>query len=57
MANYLNDLFTDEELYNQMSKYAATHVSDEVSTVGNALSWLCLADALATGEKLEPNCR
>jgi hypothetical protein len=40
-----------------MSKYAATHVSDEVCTVGNALSWPYLADTLAKGEKLEPNCR
>jgi alpha,alpha-trehalose phosphorylase (configuration-retaining) len=57
VAKYLNDLFTDRELYKQMSEYAATHVSDEVSTVGNALSWLYLADTLAKGEKLEPNCR
>jgi alpha,alpha-trehalose phosphorylase (configuration-retaining) len=57
VAKYLNDLFTDRELYKQMSEYAATHVSDEVSTVGNALSWLYLADTLAKGEKLEPNYR
>ena len=40
-----------------MSQYAETHVSDEVSTVGNALAWLYLADRLAKGEKVEPNCR
>jgi len=34
-----------------MSRYVATHVSDEVSTIGNALSWLYLADALAKGEE------
>jgi glycosyltransferase involved in cell wall biosynthesis len=57
VAKYVNDLLTNTELYTQMSKYAASHVSDEVSTVGNALSWLYLAHTLAKGEKLEPNCR
>jgi alpha,alpha-trehalose phosphorylase (configuration-retaining) len=57
VAAYLHELFTDEELYIKMSEYAATHVSDEVGTVGNALSWLYLADTLTKGEKLEPNCR
>ena len=57
VASYLNDLFTNKEDYEKMSEYAATHVSDEVSTVGNALSWLYLADTLVKGEKLEPNCR
>jgi hypothetical protein len=40
-----------------MSRHVATHVSDEVSTIGSALSWLYLADALAKGKKLEPNCK
>jgi hypothetical protein len=41
-----------------MANYAANNVSDEVSTVGNALSWLYLADELANGEKkVEPNSR
>ena len=57
VASYLNDLFTDTDLYETMSEYAATHVSDEVSTVGNALSWLYLADTLVKGEKLKPNGR
>jgi glycosyltransferase involved in cell wall biosynthesis len=58
VANYLNHLFTDDEAYDRMSEYASTHVSDEVSTVGNALSWLYLADELANGEKkIEPNSR
>jgi glycosyltransferase involved in cell wall biosynthesis len=57
VAAYLNDLFTDAELYDKMSEYAATHVSDEVSTVGNALGWLYLADTLVKGEKFEPNCQ
>lgn len=58
IANYLNHLFTDEDAYINMANYAANHVSDEVSTVGNALSWLYLADELANGEKkIEPNSR
>lgn len=58
VANYLNHLFTDSDAYVKMSDYAASHVSDEVSTVGNALSWLYLADELANGaKKVEPNSR
>ncbi|KAI5239283.1 trehalose synthase [Aureobasidium subglaciale] len=59
VAEYMYKLFTDEELYSTMSKYAASHVSDEVSTVGNMLSWLYLADTMAgqEGKKLEPNGR
>lgn len=58
VAKYLAELFKDSELYGRMSQHAATHVSDEVSTVGNALSWLYLADTLAKGkEKLEPDSR
>ncbi|KAF2715172.1 glycosyltransferase family 4 protein [Pleomassaria siparia CBS 279.74] len=57
VAKHLYDLFTDDRLYDEMSHYAATHVSDEVSTVGNALCWLYLADQLAQGKKLEPNSK
>ncbi len=57
VAGYLNNLFTNKELYEEMSAYAAMHVSDEVSTVGNALSWLYMADTLARGTKLEPDSR
>ncbi|KAJ4354003.1 uncharacterized protein N0V89_005735 [Didymosphaeria variabile] len=57
VAKHLYDLFTDEKLYEEMSHYAESHVSDEVGTVGNALSWLYLADALSKGEKLEPKSR
>lgn len=58
VAKYLNHLFTDIEAYKNMANYAANNVSDEVSTVGNALSWLFLADELANGEKkIEPNSR
>ena len=57
VAKYLYDLFTDNELYATMSDYAAKHVSDEVSTVGNALAWLYLADTLAKGEEVKPESR
>lgn len=51
VANYLDHLFTDNVSYSKMANYAANHVSDEVSTVGNALSWLYLVDELANGAK------
>ncbi|KAF2844339.1 glycosyltransferase family 4 protein, partial [Plenodomus tracheiphilus IPT5] len=58
VANYLDHLFTDNVSYITMANYAANHVSDEVSTVGNALSWLYLVDELANGaKKIEPNGR
>ena len=57
MAKHLYELFTDEDLYKRMSEYAADSVSDEVSTVGNALSWLYLATKLSKGEKVDPNGR
>jgi glycosyltransferase involved in cell wall biosynthesis len=57
VAKHLNTLFTDTKVYDEMSQFAETHVSDEVSTVGNAMAWLYLADCLANGEKLEPNGR
>lgn len=39
-----------------MSAYAASHVSPEVGTVGNALCWMYLADTLTLGEeKVEPD--
>ncbi|KAF2203443.1 glycosyltransferase family 4 protein [Delitschia confertaspora ATCC 74209] len=57
VAKHLYVLFTDHEAYDNMSEYAATHVSDEVGTVGNALAWLYLADVLSKGEKIEPKSR
>ena len=57
VAKHLHHLLTNVEAYDRMSEYAATHVSDEVSTVGNALAWLYLADVLSKGDKLEPNGR
>ncbi|KAF2690849.1 glycosyltransferase family 4 protein [Lentithecium fluviatile CBS 122367] len=57
VARHLNALFTDATLYDEMSHFAENNVSDEVSTVGNALAWLYLADSLAKGETVEPNCQ
>lgn len=51
MANYLMELWTNEQLYRQMSEFASKSVSDEVGTVGNALSWFYLADKWAKGGK------
>lgn len=57
VAYYLNHLFTNQDAHDRMSEFAAAHVSDEVSTVGNALAWLYLADTLCQGDKIEPNSR
>ncbi|KIM49416.1 glycosyltransferase family 4 protein [Hebeloma cylindrosporum] len=55
VAGHLYDLYTDEALYREMSQYAKTHVSDEVSTVGNAAAWLYLAVMYHRGIKIKPN--
>lgn len=57
VARHLFDLWTDHELYRRMSKYAVSHVYDEVSTVGNALSWLYLASKLSSGQAVRPHGR
>lgn len=57
VAQHLWDLLTDRELYARMSARAATSVSDEVGTVGNAACWMFLAAKLARGEVLKPNAR
>ncbi|KAL1642105.1 hypothetical protein SLS58_005695 [Diplodia intermedia] len=57
VAKHLYQLFSDNELYQNMSVYAAKHVSDEVSTVGNALAWLYMADSLAQGKTLLPDSK
>ncbi len=57
VARHLYDLWTDQALYDSMSKYALHSVSDEVSTVGNALSWFYLASEMSKGERLNPNGR
>lgn len=57
VAEYLHRLFSDEDLYKRMSEFARTHVPDEVSTVGNAINWMFLADKLAKGGKVVPRGR
>lgn len=54
VAQHLLELWTDEKLYETMSEYAKKSVSDEVSTAGNMLSWLYLADAWSSGKKVVP---
>lgn len=55
VAKYMYELYTDEALYETMSHYAKTHVSDEVGTVGNAAAWMYLAVMyISRGVKLQP---
>ena len=49
-AAHLKALWTDEALHARMSSEARSGVSDEVGTVGNALSWFYLADRWTRGE-------
>ncbi|KAI9764961.1 MAG: hypothetical protein M1840_007883 [Geoglossum simile] len=51
IAEHLYNLWTDGELYASMSKEARLGVSDEVSTVGNALSWLWIVREMYAGRK------
>lgn len=54
VAGHLMELFTNPKLHEQMSNAAKTGVSDEVGTVGNAVSWYYLASKWAhKGPKLE----
>lgn len=57
VAKHLYELWTDEKLYNRMTNHALHTVSDEISTVGNALSWLYLASKLSKGEEVKPDGR
>uniref|UniRef100_A0A0D2XSR2 Uncharacterized protein n=1 Tax=Fusarium oxysporum (strain Fo5176) TaxID=660025 RepID=A0A0D2XSR2_FUSOF len=43
VAHHLMNLFTNDDLYENMSNAARTGVSDEVGTVSNALCWFYLA--------------
>lgn len=55
VAKHMYDLYTDEDMYDTMSEYARTHVSDEVGTVGNAAAWMYLAVMyVSRGVKLQP---
>ena len=56
VAQHLFELYTDAALYARVSAYAASHVSDEVGTVGNAAAWMYLAVMyVSRGVKLQPN--
>ncbi|KAG0136198.1 hypothetical protein HOY82DRAFT_625844 [Tuber indicum] len=55
VADHLFNLYTDNDLYTRMSKYAKASVSDEVGTVGNAACWLYLAAKLVGGHVFKPN--
>ncbi|KAK2831918.1 hypothetical protein FQN49_007036 [Arthroderma sp. PD_2] len=57
VAKHLYDLWTDDDLYDRISEYALHSVSDEVSTVGSALSWLYLASSMTRGDKCKPHGR
>jgi hypothetical protein len=48
VAKHLMELWTNKNLHSLMSDYAARSVSDEVGTVGNALSWFYLAHKYAS---------
>ena len=57
VANYLLELWMNEKMYTDMSEFAKVSVSDEVGTVGNALSWFYLADKWANGKGVVPQER
>lgn len=57
VAGYLMGLFTSEELHERMSHAARTSVSDEVSTVGNALAWYFLLSKFVEDGSFHPNGR
>jgi len=55
VAKHLFELYTDPELWTRISKYARSHVSDEVGTVGNTAAWMYLAVMYSRGIKIKPN--
>lgn len=57
VAQHLLELFTDKELYNRMSDYAANSISDDVTTAGNSVDWCYMASKMTKGEVVEPNGR
>jgi alpha,alpha-trehalose phosphorylase (configuration-retaining) len=54
VGKHLLELYKDKALYEKMATYAKNNVSDEVGTVGNALSWFYLADKWANGQGIMP---
>ncbi|HTI14573.1 MAG TPA: glycosyltransferase [Dictyobacter sp.] len=55
VAEHLLRLFTDCELYQQMSQAAAALANKDYQTVANALCWLFLANQLCDGHSLAGN--
>jgi glycosyltransferase involved in cell wall biosynthesis len=55
VANHLLNLWTDHDLYQRISAYSLSHISDEVGTVGHALNWFYLASKLSRGQDVQPN--
>jgi glycosyltransferase involved in cell wall biosynthesis len=50
VASHLLTLWTNGDMYKDVSEFAKHSVSDEVGTVGNALSWFYLADVWSRKE-------
>ncbi|GAB7326933.1 hypothetical protein MBLNU13_g10894t1 [Cladosporium sp. NU13] len=40
VAEHLQTLFADKQKHEEMSRYAAHHVSDEVGTLENVICWM-----------------
>ncbi|HZR39336.1 MAG TPA: glycosyltransferase [Ktedonobacteraceae bacterium] len=53
VAQHLYDLLTDQDLYQRMSRSAATYAGRDYLTIPNAICWLYLALKLIKGEKQE----
>lgn len=58
VADHLLRLWTNSELYDRISSsHSSYRVSDEVSTVGQALNWFYLCSLLSQNMRLEPKGR
>ena len=54
-AQHMFELCANDELLETMSVFAPTHVSDEVSFVGNSAAWMYVAVmSVSRGVKLQP---
>ncbi len=52
VAEYLDVLFDQQDRYAAMSRRAQVSVSDEISTVGNAICWMYLIQHLIDGKEI-----
>ncbi|KAF3386359.1 Trehalose phosphorylase [Penicillium rolfsii] len=55
VARHIFELWTNPNLYEEISAYSTNHLTDEVSTVGHALNWLFLSSELSKGHKIRPH--